>query len=121
MGKYLLILSGVLLNATAQILLKQGMSTIGHFAFTAENALPIAYKAALNPHILAGLFCYVVSVVIWMLVLSRVEVSFAYPFLSVGYVVTAVAGYLLFQDNLGLERVAGIALICLGVVLVARS
>ena len=50
----------------------------------------------------AGLLCYVVSVAVWLLVLSRVEVSFAYPLLSVGYIVNAVAGYYLFQENLSL-------------------
>jgi multidrug transporter EmrE-like cation transporter len=56
-----------------------------------------------------------------MLVLSRVEVSFAYPFLSVGYIVTAVAGYAVFNEQLSLTKIMGIALICLGVILIAGS
>ena len=116
-----LILLGVLLNAAAQLFLKQGMIKIGHFEFAAQNIFPVALKASVNPFILTGLFCYIVSVVVWMLVLSRVEVSFAYPFLSVGYIVTAIFGYAVFQDNLSATRIAGIALICVGVVLISRS
>jgi multidrug transporter EmrE-like cation transporter len=122
MIKYIpLILLGVLLNAAAQLFLKKGMIGIGHFAFAAENAVRVTLAAASNPFIVAGLGCYVVSVVLWMLALSRVEVSFAYPFLSVGYVITAVVGYLAFHENLSASRILGILLICIGVTLIARS
>jgi multidrug transporter EmrE-like cation transporter len=116
-----LILSGVLLNAFAQLLLKKGMTSIGHFDFTASNLAAIGIRAATDAAILSGLFCYVVSVAIWMLVLSRVDVSYAYPFLSVGYVVTTIIGYAYFQEAISMYRLLGVALICIGVVFVARS
>lgn len=116
-----LILTGVLLNAAAQLLLKAGMSRVGHFAFSLQNTLPIAIKVASTPEIALGLLSYVVSVVIWMLVLSRVEVSFAYPLVSIGYIVTAVAAYFLFNENLSLVRIIGILVIMLGVYLMTRS
>ena len=122
MSSYIpLILSGVLLNAFAQLFLKKGMLSIGHFEFAVVNIIPIAYKAALSPFIFLGLSCYVLSVALWMLVLSRVDVSFAYPFLSVGYVVTAIIGYAVFNEDLSLYRIGGIVLICLGVIFVAKS
>ena len=116
-----LILFGVLLNAAAQLFLKEGMRRIGHFEFVWANAIPIGIQAATNLFILGGLTCYVVSVVVWLLVLSRVEVSFAYPLLSVGYIVNAVAGYYLFQENLSVTRITGILIICVGVYFVTRS
>jgi|SRR5215213_4232899 len=116
-----LILSGVTLNALAQILIKKGMLQIGHFAFSIANAGAVALKVAVNPSILAALTCYIVSVVLWMLVLSRVEVSFAYPFLSIGYILTAVVGYFSFGEGLSAMRIMGIGFICLGVVLISRS
>ena len=116
-----LILLGVLLNAAAQLLLKEGMRRIGHFEFVWANIVPIGMQVAGNLFILAGLLCYVVSVAVWLLVLSRVEVSFAYPLLSVGYIVNAIAGYYLFQENLSLTRITGILIICAGVYLVTRS
>lgn len=116
-----LILLGVLLNAGAQLLLKEGMNRIGYFEFAWVNAMPIGLKIMASPFVLLGLFVYVVSVGVWLLVLSRVEVGFAYPLLSVGYIVNAVAGYYLFQENLSLTRITGILIIIAGVYLVTKS
>ncbi|MBM9613561.1 EamA family transporter [Desulfobulbus rhabdoformis] len=116
-----LILFGVLLNAAAQLALKQGMRQIGYFDFMLTNIPRIVWEVAANGYIWAGLICYVVSVVVWLLVLSRVEVSYAYPLLSVGYIVTACAGWFLFHENLSPTRLLGIAVICLGVYFITRS
>jgi len=116
-----LVLFGVLLNAAAQLLLKAGTNAIGHFEFSAANVLPIGWKVATQPYIVGGLSCYVVSVAIWILALSRVEVSIAYPMLSIGYVVNAAAAYLLFGEAVGVQRLMGIGIIVLGVYVVARS
>lgn len=121
MNQFALILVGVLLNAGAQLLLKEGMRRIGYFEFAWANVVPIGVQVAASPFVLAGIFAYVVSVLVWLLVLSRVEVSFAYPMLSVGYIVNAVAGYYLFQENLSLTRITGILIIIAGVYLVTRS
>ncbi len=116
-----LILLGVLLNAAAQLFLKEGMRRIGHFDFVWSNLVPIALQVAGNVFIFGGLLCYVISVAVWLLVLSRVEVSYAYPLLSVGYIVNAVAGYYLFQENLSITRISGIVIICIGVYFVTKS
>ena len=116
-----LILAGVLLNALVQLTMKQGMSSIGHFSFSIENLMRMALTIGLNPFVLAGLAFYVISVVIWLLVLSSVEVSFAYPLLSVGYIVTALAGWLLFDEAMDLTCWSGIGVICCGVWLITRT
>jgi multidrug transporter EmrE-like cation transporter len=116
-----LLMLGVLLNASAQLLLKAGTNRVGEFAFSMENVVPIGMKLAANPPILAGLGCYVVSVVVWVLALSRVPVSVAYPMLSVGYVVNAVAAWMLFGESLAAQKLIGIGFIIVGVFLVARS
>ncbi len=118
---FLLVLAGVLLNAVAQLLLKAGANAVGHFEFTAANAIPVGLKLATQPPIVGGLACYVVSVVVWIMALSRVEVSIAYPLLSLGYVVNAVAAHYLFGEAVTPLRVAGIFVIIVGVVMVARS
>lgn len=118
---FALILLGVLLNAGAQLLLKAGMTQIGHFEFSLSNAWPIGLKVAGNPPIISGLFLYVLSVAVWLLVLSRVQVSYAYPMLSIGYIVNAVAAYYLFGEPLTSLRVLGIFIIMAGVYLVART
>lgn len=116
-----LLMTGVLLNAGAQLLLKAGTNSVGAFEFSRENLLPIGWKLATEPHIAGGLGCYVISVAVWILALSRVEVSIAYPLLSVGYVVNAIAAWYLFGEALTPLRLTGIGVIIIGVVLVARS
>src|ERR1700740_1612950 len=115
------ILAGVSLNACAQLLLKAGVSAVGHFEFTRANILPIGFKLATQLPIIGGLACYVVSVGVWIIGLSRVEVSVAYPMLSLGYVVNAFAAWYLFGEVLSAQRLIGIGVILVGVVLVARS
>jgi multidrug transporter EmrE-like cation transporter len=116
-----LILAGVLLNAAAQLLLKAGTNAVGHFEFSASNIVPIGLRLALEPTILGGVACYVVSLVVWIMALSRVEVSIAYPMLSIGYVINAVAAWYLFGESLTALRLTGIGFIVVGVFLVARS
>jgi len=116
-----LILTGVLLNAAAQLLLKAGTNAIGHFQFETAQIVPIGLRVASSPPILAGLGCYAVSVVVWILALSRVPVSQAYPMLSIGYVVNAAAAWWLFGESLAPGKLAGIALIIAGVILVGRA
>ena len=118
---FALVLTGVLLNAAAQLLLKAGTNTIGHFEFSAANALPVGLKLAAEPHIVGAIACYVISVAVWIMALSRVEVSIAYPMLSIGYVVNALAAYYLLGESVTPTRLLGIGIIILGVFIVARS
>ena len=118
---FALILLGVLLNASAQLMLKAGMEQIGHFEFSAANVVPIGMKVMGNLPIISGLGMYVCSVGVWLLVLSRVQVSYAYPMLSIGYVVNAVAAYYLFGEPLSSVRMMGIFIIIAGVYLVAQT
>jgi multidrug transporter EmrE-like cation transporter len=115
------ILAGVALNATAQLLLKAGVNAVGHFEFTRANILPIGFKLATQVPIVGGLACYVLSVGVWIVGLSRVDVSIAYPMLSLGYVVNAFAAWYLFGEMLSVQRLAGIAIILIGVIVLARS
>lgn len=116
-----LILAGVLLNAAAQLLLKAGTNAVGQFEFAAASIVPVGWKLATEPHIVGGLFCYVISVVVWIMGLSRVPVSIAYPMLSLGYVVNALLAWWLFGESITVQKIAGIGFILLGVWLVARS
>ena len=110
LASFAFILTGVLLNAGAQLLLKAG-----------TNARPLGLALAIEPHILAGLACYVVSVVVWVIGLSKVPVSIAYPMLSIGYVVNAIAAYYLLNETVTPMRLGGIGVIIVGVFIVARS
>ena len=116
-----LLMLGVLLNAGAQLLLKAGTNAVGHFEFTGANIVPVGMRLALEPHIMGGVACYVVSLVVWIMGLSRVEVSIAYPMLSIGYVLNALAAWYLFGESLTAQKLIGIGFIIAGVFLVARS
>ena len=118
---FALILAGVLLNAAAQLLLKAGTNAVGHFHFDPASLLPAGLKLALEPHILGGMACYAVSLVVWIMALSRVPVSVAYPMLSIGYVINAVVAWQWFGEALAAQKLAGIGCIIVGVYLVARS
>jgi multidrug transporter EmrE-like cation transporter len=113
--------TGVLLNAGAQLLLKAGTNVLGVITLTRENWAGEFGRMAVEPHLLGGILCYGVSVIVWILGLSRVPVSIAYPMLSLGYVVNAIAAYYLFGESLTLARWLGIGFIIFGVWLVARS
>lgn len=120
MMMFSLILLGVLLNAGAQLLLKAGMNQIGQFEFSFTNVIPVGMKVMMNLPIMTGLSLYVISVGVWLLVLSRVQVSLAYPMLSLGYIVNALAAYYLFGEPLTSLRMLGIFIIIAGVYLVAQ-
>ncbi len=121
LASFSLLMLGVFLNATAQLLLKAGTNAVGHFEFDSANIVPVGMKLALEPHILGGITCYVVSLVVWIMGLSRVEVSVAYPMLSIGYVLNALAAWYLFGEAVSMTRLTGIGIIIIGVYIVARS
>jgi multidrug transporter EmrE-like cation transporter len=117
-----LLLTGVALNATAQLLLKAATRYVGPLVSDAGrvdwlNAAAL-WKA---PPLWIGLGCYGVSVILWLGALSRLPVSVAYPMLSLGYVVNAVAATLLFGETLTAMKLAGIGLIGLGVIVLSRA
>jgi len=119
---WLLILTGVGLNAAAQLLLKVATRPLSHFtAFnlgTLSSSILILFKSI---PFWAGMLCYAASICVWLAALSKAPVSTAYPMLSLGYVVVAAASVLWLGESMTMPKVLGIALICAGVVLVSRT
>ncbi|MEE9315403.1 MAG: EamA family transporter [Rhizobiaceae bacterium] len=119
------ILFTVFTNAAAQLMLKQGMLTLGPVAgdgpTTALSIITMLFKVIFHPWVFFGLSTFVISMASHLYVLSKVELSFAYPFLSLAYVAVAVAAWLLFKEDLNAWRIAGIGLICIGTVLIAQG
>jgi multidrug transporter EmrE-like cation transporter len=111
----------VLLGVAAQLLLKAGTNAVGRFAFSLDNAVPVGLQLALEPRILGGTGCYALSLVLWVMALSRTEVSVMYPMVSIGFALNALLAWWLLGEALSVQRVAGIVVIMVGVVLVARS
>lgn len=120
--KYIVfILFTVLTNAAAQVMLKQGMLSLGPLSFSADTMIARIFQIVFNPWVFAGLVTFVISMASHLYVLSKVELSFAYPFLSLAYVAVAVFAYFVFREDLNAWRIAGIAFICIGTVLIAQS
>lgn len=120
--KYIVfILFTVLTNAAAQLMLKQGMVSLGPISFTADTMVARFFQILFNPWVFAGLTTFAISMVSHLYVLSKVELSFAYPFLSLAYVAVAVFAYFVFREDLNSWRIAGIAFICVGTILIAQS
>ena len=109
----------ILLAVTGQLLMKKGMIVFG--TFPADQFLKNIIPMVLNPFVFAGIACFGFSAITWLVVLSRMELSKVYPMVSVAYVLVAIASYIFFKENLSVIRVAGIAVIILGVILISRS
>ncbi len=116
-----LILTGVGLNAAAQLLLKAAAGPLGHLQFTAESLAAGVVILAKSPPFWAGMLCYAASVCVWIAALSKAPVSTAYPMLSLGYVVVGAISVLWMGESMSAGKALGIALICAGVFLVSRS
>jgi len=117
--KILLILSSILLNSAAQLCIRKGMLIVGNVGVS--NIMQSLVSMITNFYLWLAMVCYGVSIFLWMAVLSKVETSYAVPFQSLGFVVVAVAGYFLFNENVSLLRIVGILVICVGVYLISRS
>tara|TARA_S200000501_G_C20426301_1_gene570257 strand:+ start:89 stop:457 length:369 start_codon:yes stop_codon:yes gene_type:complete len=111
----------VLLNALSQILLKKGMNNIGTIEISFKSFLKSIDIIFLNPFIIIGLIFMVTSMFTHLISLSKFELSFAFPFISLSYVIVFIAGYFLFSENINLTRLIAMLLIILGTVFLAKS
>jgi len=119
---WLLILTGVGLNAAAQLLLKVATRPLAHFSeFNVDTLSSSVFILFKSLPFWTGMVCYAASVCVWLAALSKAPVSTAYPMLSLGYVVVAAVSVLWLGETMSPAKVMGIALICVGVVLVSRS
>lgn len=116
-----LVVVAILLGAAAQVLLKAGTNAVGRFAFTLDNALPVGLQMLQEPRILGGTGCYALSLAVWIMALSRADLSVVYPMVSLGFALNAFLAWWLLGEALSAQRIAGIAVIMVGVALVARS
>jgi len=117
----LVILGTVIMSAVAQVTLKAAVSSPAIAAGSAEGFLPTALAVAGSPFVWIGLSIYGASIFAWMWVLSKVDVSVAYPFVGISFILTAVMGALVLHENITPLRIAGTLLVALGCFLIVRS
>lgn len=120
-GTLALILVSVTLSACAQALFKLGVAPTPGQGAAASSLIGAMVATLLRPGILGGLALYGVGTLVWLRALAQTELSKAYPFVGLGFVMTAALGYAVFNEALGPSRLIGIALVIAGVVLVGRS
>jgi multidrug transporter EmrE-like cation transporter len=117
-GTILLALFSISLGAVGQFLLKVGVNRMGGLTFRRTELASTALKIVAQPHIVIGIMLFVLSMVVWLAVLSKMELSRAYPMVSISYVLVALMAKVFLGEHMSLMRMAGIAVILAGVVLV---
>lgn len=117
----LCIVLSTVLGVGGQLLLKRGMTAMGEQTLSPSNLLEVAVRIATSPWVIIGLGIYVTGTFFWLVALSRVELSFAYPFASLSYVLIVAASWMLLGESVSPLRLAGVVTICLGVLIVAQN
>ncbi len=115
------ILISALAGAVGQVLLKNGMGSMGSLTLTLGQLGDILWRMATNPYVIIGLIIYSGGTVFWLAALSRVDLSYAYPFASLGYVLMLAASWFLLGENITPLRLLGTVIVCAGVLLISRS
>ncbi len=113
-------LISVLFGAVGQIFVKIGAQRL-ELDFTSAHLFQSLIAIMKNGPVMLGMAMYGLSFVLWIKVLSKVELSYAYPLVSLGYIVIMVFSYFYFKEEISLYRAIGVSFIAIGVVLVARS
>ena len=115
------ILISVLASAIGQVLLKKGMDSMGPLTLTTNELGSILWRIATDPYVIIGMAIYAGGTVFWLVALSRADLSYAYPYASLSYVVMLAAGWLLFDENITSLRLLGTLVVGVGVFLISRS
>jgi drug/metabolite transporter (DMT)-like permease len=115
------IIISVVGGAVGQILLKKGMNDLGEVTLSLQSMIQITWKMLTNPYVFIGLFIYFLSVIFWLAALSRVELSYAYPFASFSYIIMFLASWLLLNETITPMRILGTLVVGIGVFLISRS
>lgn len=116
-----IVMIAVIFNSLAQLFLKAAAPVIISFYMNSKSFIELAFKIIANVNLIAGLICCVIGLSVWVVALSRIEVSIAYPLLSIGYVINAIASFYFFNESLTVEKLLGVGIILIGVFVLARS
>ena len=113
------ILGSVLFGVVGQLVLKAGVTALGPIGLGSKGLVGTILRVALQPLIVAGFALYGLGMICWLIALSQVELGYAYPFISLSYVLILIASRVLFREELSAMKLFGVASICLGVIVIA--
>lgn len=121
MSTIMLILIATALGVIGQMMLKQGMGAMGPLALSLDTAPGIVWRIVTSPMVIGGLLVYGIGTFFWLITLSRIELSVAYPFVSLNHIIIFLLAWLVLHEQVNPLRAAGVLVICAGMLMVARS
>jgi len=116
-----IILLSILMSSTAHVFLKKGMMTHALSVVNPDGFISLVWTVGTNPWVMGGMFLHVSALVVWLWALSKVDISFAYPFLALGYVLVSAMAWLWLGEELNLMKVRGMGIIVLGILVLAKA
>jgi len=116
----IMLIVAVLIGTCGQIAMKLGVNSVGGLD-SFESKAEMLFAVFTSPYILAGLVCSGVGMLLWLTVISHLELSFAYPFMALSYIIILLFGWIELKENVNGLRVAGIAFIMSGVIVMSRT
>ncbi|PSW65591.1 hypothetical protein C0W88_09170 [Photobacterium leiognathi subsp. mandapamensis] len=118
----LIIVLSVFFSSSSQLLLKKGAETLViPSVFTLETIYRLSINIISNIYLVGGVLFQVIALLVWIYVLKKVDVSYAYPFISLGFVFVIFMGYLLYNEPIGYIKLAGSLIICIGVFILSKA
>ncbi|MCL5264813.1 MAG: EamA family transporter [Chloroflexi bacterium] len=121
MKYYAMLLAAVSLSVTGELLLKHGMNQVGVLSLHPDNIVAGLWRSFTSPFVLLGFAAVFGGSIFWLSIISRVQLSYAYPMLSLSYVIVLLASWLLLNEQFSPVRVLGVLIVCLGVFVVSRT
>jgi drug/metabolite transporter (DMT)-like permease len=115
------IVISVFASTVGQLLLKKGMDDIGSVTLSANHIFLTLWQMVTNLSVFFGLAIYFIGTIFWLAALSRVDLSYAYPFASISYVIMLIAAWLVFNEEITVSRIIGTVVIGIGVLFIYRS
>jgi len=118
MNAIVIIIIGVIFAALGQVSWKLGMNQAGQLVAFSPATLS---AVLLNPYVLLGFVLYGLSTIFWLIALSKKDLSFVYPFISLTYILVLVLSSLVLKESIGLNKIAGALAIIMGLIMISRS
>jgi drug/metabolite transporter (DMT)-like permease len=114
--RFTIIFIPILMSAVAQIILKLGLGDLS----TKSGPINFLLKALTSPGVIIGLIIYALGAMLWLIVLSREDVSFAFPLVSLAYVIAIVLSAVILKEEITLPKIIGSLIIIVGIFIIAR-
>jgi len=114
------LLIAVVVSVIGQLFVKKGLNLLGNLDFS-KGVIIVFSKMVVSPYVLLGFGIYFLAVFFWLYALTKVDLSFAYPFLALSYVLVILLSWLFLGENISYLRLVGVLVICFGVFIVSKS